>query len=60
MVGEGADEYTVDIKDVVLLSKFYEFQQSRVFKFFLGLSSEFMQNDIKNILENYINFKKKN
>ena len=50
-------KYTVDIKMLVLLSKFYEFQQSRAFKF-LGLSSEFMQNDIKNILENYINFKK--
>ncbi len=59
MVGEGADEVYGGYKRCLYYYlNFMNFNKTRLLNF-LGLSSEFMQNDIKNILENYINFKKK-
>ena len=59
MVGEGADEVYGGYKRCLYYYlNFMNFHKSNLYDF-LNLSSGFMQNDLKNILTNYLSFKNK-
>ena len=59
MVGEGADEVYGGYKRCLYYYlNFMNFNKSKLYDF-INLSSGFMQNDLENILANYLNFKNK-